>query len=305
LRPVGRIEGQVIADGANSAPGITLAFHSPERPSEPRAWPVQEWPTEGFADPKTDEQGRFVVPAIAVGDAWIEAIVDEKQPLRPKLPASLRVQAGQTTSLEIPMVPTVVVRGSVRVKDTGKPVPGVLIHIYYGVGRQGADPVSDAQGNYTARVLPGRIRLQVIYMPPKYVWVHGDAFPFPEYEVRADVKQFDLPPIEVRPTKSIPGRVVDQQGQPVGNIWISVVEGDQHYGLGKSDKNGQFNVFGVPVTINPASVKYKWHPAVGPGRPVVSTMRSQCEVPSAPRIPARRSPAPWSTSITSSEGPML
>jgi len=278
LRPAGKIEGRLIADQPGIVRGVRLAFSSQEQHREgPTAWP-EGLPTEGFADVKTDEQGRFVVPAIAEGDVRIDAFVNETQPLRPKLPASLRVQAGQTTSLEIPLVPTVVVRGSIRVKDTGKPVPGALIHIYYGVGRQGADPVSDAQGKITARVLPGRIRLQVIYMPKGYAWLHGDAYPFPSYQVPEDAKEFDLPPVEVEPTKSIPGRVVDQQGHPVGNVWISLVDGDRHYGRGMSDKNGQFDVAGVPVTINPAHAKYVWFPEPGPGRPFVSTMPSQCEI---------------------------
>jgi hypothetical protein len=271
LRPAGKIEGRVIANQPEIAGGIRLIFTSNE-------YSGGSPPTEGYADVKSDEQGRFVIPAIAVGNVRIDAFVDEEQPLRPKLPRSLSVQADRTTSLEIPIVPTVVVRGSVRVKDTGKPVPGALIHIYYGVGRQGADPVSDEQGNYTARVLPGSVRLQVISMPKGYAWLHGNAYPFPSYQIPEDAKQFDLPPVEVEPTKSIPGRVVDQRGEPVGNIWISVVDGDRHYGRGKADKNGHFDVAGVPVTINPAHVKYVWLPEVGPGRPFVSTMPSECEI---------------------------
>jgi len=115
-----------------SPQGIRLIFTSNEHEQSGGSPP-----TEGYADVKSDEHGRFVVPAIAVGNVRIDAFVNEKQPLRPRLPASLSVQADRITSLEVPMVPTVVVRGSVRVKDTGRPVPGALIHIYYGVGCQG------------------------------------------------------------------------------------------------------------------------------------------------------------------------
>lgn len=59
--------------------------------------------------------------------------------------------------------------------------------------------VSDAQGNYTARVLPGRIGLQVIFMPEAYVLlsegparVRNDR----SLEVPEDAKEFDLPSIE-------------------------------------------------------------------------------------------------------------
>jgi hypothetical protein len=227
---VGKIEGRVVGGPPDVVRGVRLVFTS-SKIERPRPFPLKELPIEGYADVKTDEQGRFTVPAIAFGDAWVEHYnVDEKQPLRLRLPFSVTVQADRTISLEIPFVPTAIVRGSVRVKDTGKPVPGARIHIRYGVGyRQGAGAVSDAQGNYTARVLPGRIWLEVIAMPEPYVLlsegtarVRNDR----SLEVPQDAKEFDLPPIEAGlapPTKSIPGRVVDQQGQPVGNISISVV----------------------------------------------------------------------------------
>jgi len=284
LRPVGKIEGHVVGGPPQLVRSVELVFTSGEY-DKPRPFPLKEWPIEGYAEVKPDEQGRFTVPAIAVGDAWIQAYyLDEKQPLRLKLPESVAVQAGRTTSLEIPLVPSVIVRGSVRVKDTGKPVSGAQIHIRYGVGRQGAMAVSDAQGNYTARVLPGRIGLQVIFMPEPYALLSEGAARVTDdrsFEVPKDAKEFDLPPIEAGlagPTKSIPGRVVDQQGQPVGNIHISAVEGDRRYGYGKSDKEGRFEVAGVPVTINPGKVKYGWLPEVGPGKPFVSPKLSKCEV---------------------------
>jgi hypothetical protein len=269
LRPVGKIEGRVIANPPEIARGARLGFTSKDNTARPRS--SKEWPTEGLAFVTCDEEGRFAVPAIAAGDVTIGVHVDEKQPLRPRLPASLNVQAGRTTTLEIPMLPTVAVRGSVRVQGTGKPVPGVLVDVAYGVGRQGASVVSDAQGNYTARALPGRIRLQVISMPNEYARAPEDASD-PSCEIPASATKFDLPPIEVLPAKSIAGHVVDQQNRPVENIRISVVEGGRHYGWGKSDKNGQFDMVGVPATISPAKAKYEWRPEVS------STMGSACEI---------------------------
>ena len=169
------------------------------------------------------KQGRFVVPAIAVGNVRIDAVVDEKQPLRPKLPASLRVQADrETTSLEIPMVPTVVSARLCACQGYRATRSRRRIISYLLWGRMpGSRPVSDAQGNYAARVLPGSIRVQVISMPKWILWLHGNGSPFPSYQVPENVKEFDLPPIEVVPTKSISGRVVDEHDQPVGNLLIS------------------------------------------------------------------------------------
>jgi beta-lactamase regulating signal transducer with metallopeptidase domain len=283
LRPVGKIEGRVIGGPPQLVRSVELVFTSSKN-DRPRPFPLKEWPIDGYAKVKSDEQGRFTVPAIALGDAWIEAHVDEKQPLRLKLPVSVNVPADRAISLEIPLVPSVVVRGSVRVKDTGKPVAGARIHIRFGVARQGAMAASDAQGNYTARVLPGRIGRQVIAMPEPYVPLSDIAARTEDdrsFEVPKDAKEFDLPPIEAGlagPTKSIRGRVVDQQGQPVGGIRIFVVEGDRHYWGGKSDQRGRFEVAGVPVTVDSGKAKYDWLPEVGLAKPFVSTIPSKCEV---------------------------
>jgi hypothetical protein len=250
LRRVGKIEGQVIANQPEIARPVRLIFTTEEylEKSPP-------WLTEGHADVESDENGRFTVPALAAGVLRIDIFVNENQPLRPQLPEFVRLRAGETTSLEIPMVRTVTVRGSVRAKDTGRPIPGALVHIYYGVGRQGADSVTDAQGNFTARVLPGRLGLQMISMPTEYVQLGA---PWNRPLEVPNVEVFDLPPVEVLPATSIEGRLIDERDQPVPNREICVVEGDRRYGHGKSDSNGQFSVAGVPVTINPAKVEYQW-----------------------------------------------
>ena len=86
--------------------------------------PFPPWPADGFAEAKTDERGRFIVPMIAHGDLLVEVRLDEDLPLRPIIPDHLTVSAGLTTNLEFHMVPTVPVRGSIRAKDTGKPIAG-------------------------------------------------------------------------------------------------------------------------------------------------------------------------------------
>jgi hypothetical protein len=45
-----------------------------------------------------------------------------------------------------------------------------------------------------------------------------------------------------------------------------------------SDKEGRFEVAGVPLTIDPRKVEYVWLPEVGPGKPFVGGEPSKCEV---------------------------
>jgi hypothetical protein len=265
----------VIADDPAIVRGIRLYFTTMDiRGRVPRAskevrGSTPLWRTEGCADVETDEQGRFAVPAIATGDLRIEYRVDEEQPLQPKLPGA-RVQTDKTTTIEIPMVPTVVVRGSIRAKDTGQPISGATMHIYYGVGGQGARAFSDAEGKFTARVLPGPIGLQVIHMPQEYVQLGevGNR----TIDVPQDAKEFELPPLEVVPAKSMTGRLIDGHDQPVAGARILLMEAGRTYGFGKSDDKGEFNLTGVPTTMNPTGANYKWWPEAS------STGPSECEI---------------------------
>ena len=260
LKPVGKIKGRVISSrpeaardvrlifsaGPGSLFGDTDVYRSANSPQEP---------TEGFADVKSDKDGRFIVPALAAGLLQIDVLVNENQPLRPKLPNIIDLSPGKTASLEIPLVPTADVRGTVRWKDTGKPIPGALVYISYGVG-QGADAVTDAQGRYTARVLPGRVGLQMLSTPEEYVQ-YGVPWKR-EIEVPQDAKTSDLPPAELVPARRIEGRLVDVYDRPIANAGIFLSDGNRSYGYGdNSDSGGKFTLLGVPKTIDPAKAQYK------------------------------------------------
>jgi len=113
----------------------------------------------------------------------------------------------------------------------------------------------------------------VVFMPSEYVSAAGTgADSINSYDVPADAKQFDLPPIEAVPAKTVAGRIVDQDGRPLAKAHISLHEGDRSYGGGKSDSEGRFVLSSVPESIDPAKVKYGWTPENG------STMPTDCEI---------------------------
>lgn len=280
LRPMGKIEGRLIAGPPETGRNVWLFFSTEDRRAKTTEYDANirkewlalhperrsvPWPTEGRAEVKSDTDGRFVVPALAEGDLEIYVAVSENQPLRPRLPEHVRLGSGATTVLEIPLVSTVRVRGSVREQGTAKPLPGTLVFISYGVGHQGASAVSDAQGDYTAQVLPGRVSFQIIAMPRGYAQVggswNGDVdFPNDEIDVPKGVKEFDLPPAEVAPTKDIQGRLVDEHDRPVSKVrlWIVGANRHRHYGYGNSDSSGKFTLYDVPTTIDASTANYEW-----------------------------------------------
>ncbi len=118
LRTVGRIEGRLFGSRPEILKGARVILVTKENRGIHALPPMTrpEPPTEGFAQLECDENGRFRVPALAAGRLEIGIFVDETQPLRPKLPDSLEVKAGETALLWIPMAPSVVLRGSIRAR---------------------------------------------------------------------------------------------------------------------------------------------------------------------------------------------
>jgi len=159
------------------------------------------------------------------------------------------------------MVPTSPVRDSIRVQGTGKPVPNAEISIQYGVvGSLGTIVVSDRDGKFAARVLPGQVRMQVIFLPEQFARLHSQMFP--TASVPEDAAEFELPAIEVAPARIFSGRLLDQRGRPMAQARLAIVSGDRYHGIGRSDNDGRFTMGDVPESVDPKTSKYQaWLPA--------------------------------------------
>ncbi len=244
LRPAGRIEGKVVAERPEWAKGLKV-YLSTSDPSDP--YDIGFNRTAGNAQVTSGPDGTFVVPAIAGGRLSIMVGVDNALPVRPRLPENLDIPAGQTTRVEIPLVPAVKVAGVIRVAGTGQPVKGASISVGFGSPRQSDQVETDAQGRFTAHVLPGDVTTQVISMPDGLVQLGA---PWAEkHRVPEGAQTFDLPAIEVVKGHTITGRVVDAQDRPVADVSLNGVSGDRRYGFGQTDKNGAFSLSDVPAGL--------------------------------------------------------
>ena len=148
LRPVGRVEGHVFADDSSSVSGIKLRIST--------YWEAGKAMTEGSAVVTTDNNGRFIVPAIAEGNLRFKFLEAPREPLIPiagpedvPLARPLNVQANQTTRLEIFLHPPTLVEGQVQAEQTGEPVPGAEI-FFRGAFQLGDKITCDDQGRYRA-----------------------------------------------------------------------------------------------------------------------------------------------------------
>jgi beta-lactamase regulating signal transducer with metallopeptidase domain len=259
LQPVGKIEGRLVADRPEMVRGVPIKFFTQVLiPASGDSSSARLTPMEGIADATCDAQGRFVVPVISAGALKMVVGLDEELPLRPRIPANARVRGGETTDLQMPLLPTVLVRGSLRAKDTGKPVPDARIYVHYGVWPQGAGVETGRDGRFSVRALPGPIDAQVGSVPVNYVQLD-----YPPYEVPEGAKEYDLSPLNVVPAKIVEGRLIDDQDRPVAEASLFIRGGNlgpsygvRNYGSGDSDSSGRFEMSGVPATIDAAKVTY-------------------------------------------------
>ena len=72
-----------------------------------------------------------------------------------------------------------------------------------------------------------------------------------------NVKEFQTPPLELVPSKSVRGSVIDEHDQPAANVIVCMELDACRYGNGRSGPSGEFTLTGVPELIDMAKVKYQ------------------------------------------------
>lgn len=233
LRETGRIEGRLSGERPEWVRGVRLSFSVDNR---------DQWnDPQGEARVITDEDGRFVVPVIGTGGPvhmYVE--FDPSWPVRPRLNDTIFLQAGETLKIEIPFVPAPKICGRLQAKKSGKPIANAEISLGYGVFRQFDNVVTDADGRFEGRALPGRVTAHIIVLPDGYAQVGA---PWAEpYQVPEDVEEFELPTIEVVETHKLSGRLIGKNDQPLAESQLMAVAGNRRYGFAKSDAEGRFTM---------------------------------------------------------------
>ncbi|HEY3968438.1 MAG TPA: M56 family metallopeptidase [Planctomycetaceae bacterium] len=268
LPPTGGFGGRLIVEGAALPRDITIRIQTQSRlPNAPNhdAW--------GQADVPVDAEGRFQISGIAAGRVLILPFLPEDQPLRAAVPPNVKVPAGATTSVEIPVAPGVLVRGQIRKQDTQAGASQFRLGLIYGQSARDHSSmyetfelVTDDAGKFSAHVPPGPIELRLHSIPPGYQeteWWN------PEFrgrwgtgrEVPAGKAEFDLAPIDLDQSKPLKGRLVDADGEPLAH-WRVYGYPDlpnkprtesrmNSFGGLNTDQEGKFNGT-YPATFPPA-----------------------------------------------------
>ena len=200
---------------------------SAKDPKHARGWRVKAWTrvaegpsgepeTIGYVETTTDDEGRFALDPIAVGDLQLDLKPPGELPVLAEVPRALSVRAGRQDAVEIALKSTVTVTGLFLERDTGKPVPGVsaTLDSLFGNQKQSQTVTTDEHGRYTFQGLPGLVRIGFFRFPPTHVMAPCQGWE--DLTIPEPPKVIELATREALPVAPpLHGQVVDEAGHAV------------------------------------------------------------------------------------------
>jgi hypothetical protein len=196
LKAAGRVSGRVQLDDRSAIKGLLVSVHTFSTESS-----GPQTSGEGYA--ATDAEGRFEIAALGAGQLYVNVVSTGNVVFRPRPPANLRVEPGQTTDVTIPLEsppPTRTVAGRV-VDRSGKPVDGASVF-------QSGDSPARTETHTGA---DGRFRLNGIVARPTFLFARKPGYRFAGVAIAADandvtvaIHRRDDPPRVTRKTLSPP-----------------------------------------------------------------------------------------------------
>ena len=233
LRTTGRLEGRLISDERRVIADTQIYVSQSDFAGQK---------TSGTATAETDDEGRFVVPAIAAGRIKLGVHVDKSLPLRPRIPEGLKIEAGETTSVEIPFEKPVRVHGRVQTYRQGTPIAGAVLSLQTNGYQQHDQVQTNADGRFEANVVSGKMHLQLIMKPREYSsWVENPAW-LNTFDVPAGADSFAFPILELAQAATRTGRLIDQTDRPVAGATVAALVRGAAHASGETDENGSFSL---------------------------------------------------------------
>ena len=259
-------------------------------------------PIEGAGEATSDSDGRFVIDSLAPGTYDVSANASSGHDYLFPTVKNVKVQVGQTS--DAPIIRAVegqLVRGIVRDKNTKKPLEGAQIAGVFGPDTSGpaldSSAVTEADGRFTLRVLPGKNTFYFFQAPQSYI-SNGVTQTLDVNEKTPELV-FDL-----QPAPTLTGTIVNEKNQPIPaqlRLWggpEDVINSDaqgkwnyqpsalQPIQIGGGDgENGYFEVtsdWKLPVpSTGPITVKVRtlpWHTLRGRVVAPDETPRANIEV---------------------------
>lgn len=236
-----------------------------DAPAHVKGWKVRAWtrvgssrpdvPLQavGYVETATDDEGRFALDPIAVGALQIELKPPADLPVVADVPQGLSVNPGADGAGEIPLRKPVVITGRILERGTGKPAPDADVNITSlgSTRNQNLRTKTDAEGRYTLRALPGKLRLHVYTTTPTYVSPPGPTWL--DFDVADGAGPIEMATREMlRAAPPLLGEVRDEGGRPVAGAsvqaeWRTEIAGAATVGrvAATTDDAGGFRLEGL------------------------------------------------------------
>lgn len=241
LGRAGSVSGRLTGREPDAAADVKLTLFTTFSVEEPQH---VDYHVSHRQETRTGKDGSFQFSGVPPGHYRISAALDDKSPCAAFGTPCFRVKPGErTANIALELCRMITVRGKVIDRQTRAGVSGVNLQFYTRPATPGRDLTqeakTDAQGEYSVRLLPGKICGYVSACPADYT------VPDPELGLRQEPRTADStwPVIELERGTSIEGVVVDESGQAVANAEVRFCRaaGRQIEKL-NSDRIGQFVV---------------------------------------------------------------
>lgn len=251
--PVGKVVGRLIAEPPSAAANARFLLSSFVLSSREKGMTAG-----GVARVTADAQGMFEVPALAAGALFAQSDAAGKLLLEVARNDRAVLKEGETLELKFPLKPAVHVRGLARERETGRPLAHVRLATHLrGQPFSAASQLleTEADGRFSFDALPG---------PIQWVEIFGRNVPslcrqetsLLKREIPGDVKEYDMPPLDLPTEKALMGTVTNvagkaETGATVLGLWMvhDARTHTMHANVAQvtSDANGSFTIRGVPM----------------------------------------------------------
>ena len=199
LSPAGHVKGRLTGP-AEAVSGRKLTV---------RIWSPKGSPALALSFVTTDKLGRFDIPEIAEGSLSVNGEPNITSPWYVPFQKDLKIEAGRTTEIEIPLAKAVPITGLVQEKGTGEGIPGV--HVAAG-WENGPTVKTDEAGRFAGYSRPGIAGFSLRRVPQGHASL---MYGVPEAKIPENATEFAIPPIELSRAGVVRGLVVDLTGKPV------------------------------------------------------------------------------------------
>lgn len=199
----------------------------------------------------TDADGRYTFDGVNPGVYLIEFEPSDgprqfyRQKPDPWEADPITVTAGATVTVDDQLLPTGILTGQIRTAE-GAPLEYVYVHAYNTESGDWSGGMTDADGRYRFHARPGPYVVSFQPIPDSYQeqYIPGklDSDDAERFEIRAGEET--VADDVVLPVGSLSGKFLDQSGEPVSNVGVTIYTANGSYVtyVDGTDANGAFQV---------------------------------------------------------------